>query len=757
MKIRHRLTAIALAPLLLLVAFMAWNVSQTLTQRNTAQRTVQTVANSDIVNTLVHELQKERGLSAGLIGSQGRNFRSELDEQRKRVDIAWSAYASIADAMEALDPSRHDRILALHDEMAAVRRSVSQLDTTVPTLAGHYIAYIDALIGMTATGLEGIADAQVARRGDAYLQLILAKESAGLERAMGATGFGRGEFSPAIYGRFASLIAAQETYLATSAAFANAADRALIDGLDEGAEARRLSALRQVAHDGVFTGEMRSVSAQEWWDVSTAWIDRLREVENRTAATLASDAAASSRSAMLALIVTALVAVASVLIGIGVAQFVSSRLTREIGHLLSALQGVADGGTDIAIPYADQSNEIGDIGRMAEIFRQNNVVRAKMTAKAKADQAEKQALGEQRREAERLTLQRERDMAEARRAEEDEQRLREEEIRVEQEARKEARLREQTMVVDALAEGLRRLASGRVGHRIETPFAGKYEDLRQDFNLAALTLTRTLQGIAGTVGVVGDNVHEIDTAIADLATRTERQAESLGEAATALSGIDTTVRSTADKTQSATRIVDQARAHMDENNRIVSDAIDAMTRIEKSSSEIAKIIGVIDEIAFQTNLLALNAGVEAARAGEAGRGFAVVASEVRALAQRSSGAARDIAELISESSDHVGTGVGLVRGAGESLDTLSGQIGEISDLFDSMSSNALDQSNRLGDVNRSVEDMDGVTQRNAAMTEQTHAATQMLRSEVESLRRAIAAFDLPAAGGATRPRLAGTG
>jgi len=182
------------------------------------------------------------------------------------------------------------------------------------------------------------------------------------------------------------------------------------------------------------------------------------------------------------------------------------------------------------------------------------------------------------------------------------------------------------------------------------------------------------------------------------------------------------------------------------SGQVVSNAVTAMERIEQSSNEISNIIGVIDEIAFQTNLLALNAGVEAARAGEAGKGFAVVAQEVRELAQRSAKAAKEIKTLIGTSSGEVESGVKLVRETGESLKTIEQYVVTINSHMDAIATSAREQSTGLKEVNTAVNQMDQVTQQNAAMVEETNAASATLASESRGLRELISQFDLGQSG-----------
>jgi methyl-accepting chemotaxis protein len=254
----------------------------------------------------------------------------------------------------------------------------------------------------------------------------------------------------------------------------------------------------------------------------------------------------------------------------------------------------------------------------------------------------------------------------------------------------------------------------------------------------------TIQGIAGAVHQIQSGSGEISTAADDLSRRTEQQAAGLEQTAAALDEITATVSLTADGAGHAREVVTSTRASAERGGRVVGDAIAAMSEIARSSKEVNQIIGVIDEIAFQTNLLALNAGVEAARAGDAGKGFAVVASEVRALAQRSAEAAKEIKALISTSGQQVDLGVDLVTQTGSALSEILGQITEIDSAVDEIAASAREQALGLGQVNTAVNQMDQVTQQNAAMVEQSTAASHALMREAESLQGLVGRFSVEA-------------
>ena len=307
-------------------------------------------------------------------------------------------------------------------------------------------------------------------------------------------------------------------------------------------------------------------------------------------------------------------------------------------------------------------------------------------------------------------------------------------------AEKEVQAADQAHVVTSLAASLTLLSEGDLTTRITAPFAGDYDRLRTDFNAAMEKLQDAMKLIVVNAHGIRSGSSEITQASDDLSRRTEQQAASLEETAAALDQITATVRKTAAGAKQANDVVGATRDAAESSSRVVRETVMAMDEIEKSSKQISQIIGVIDEIAFQTNLLALNAGVEAARAGDAGRGFAVVASEVRALAQRSSGAAKEIKTLISESSRHVESGVKLVGDSGQVLKLIVEKVSEISGLVGEISASAQEQSTALSEVNTAVNQMDQGTQQNAAMVEQSTAASHSLTQEAQSLMGLVARF-----------------
>ncbi len=300
----------------------------------------------------------------------------------------------------------------------------------------------------------------------------------------------------------------------------------------------------------------------------------------------------------------------------------------------------------------------------------------------------------------------------------------------------------QTLVVDSLADRLKRLAEGDLTCHLETSFAPAYERLRADYNQAISKLDMLVGNIVVGVGDIRIGNSEIALAANNLSQRTEQQAANLEESAAALTDVVSTVRRTAKGAVQAGEAMTKAQNSAHRSEAIVREAVTAMDEIEASARQITQIITVIDEIAFQTNLLALNAGVEAARAGEAGRGFAVVASEVRALAQRSAGAAKEIKTLISTSTKQVERGVTLVSNTGLALNEIVAQVGAIASVIQEITNDAQAQANGLTEVSNAINNMDSSTQQNAAMVEQTTAAATSVSDKADELARMTATLKL---------------
>jgi len=401
------------------------------------------------------------------------------------------------------------------------------------------------------------------------------------------------------------------------------------------------------------------------------------------------------------------------LLMLGLVIILSRRASAMLTAMAGSMNGLASGNLQAAIVHQDRPDEIGSMARALVVFR--DAALAKIEMENEKRRMEQEAAGH-------------RDAA-------DGQRRRSEAERAEQ-------AQVQESVVAALGTGLERLAEGDLTYRITDSFGSDYAKLRDDFNAAIAKLQETMRQIATNTESMKAGSVEISQAADDLAGRTEQQAASVEETATALDELTATVRQTAESARLASHATTQVKSEAEQSTSIVRDAVLAMGGIEKSADEISQIVGVIDEIAFQTNLLALNASVEAARAGDAGKGFAVVASEVRALAQRSASAAKEIKELIAASNSEVEKGVSLVGQTGSALQRMADEISRATGLVAEIASAAQEQASGLQEVNTAVAEMDQSTQQNAAMAEQSTAAAHSLSQEADRLSALVARFQL---------------
>jgi methyl-accepting chemotaxis protein len=398
----------------------------------------------------------------------------------------------------------------------------------------------------------------------------------------------------------------------------------------------------------------------------------------------------------------------TIAIALGGGLLLTGAIAGPVAAMTAAMRRLASGDNGVAIPAAGRRDEIGQMAAAVATFKEAAIEKISIEAAAasqrQAADAERAAVAEEKAEVERSD----------------------------------------SVNITALNAALDRLASGDLTHRITIPFSPKAESLKANFNAAAERMQGAMKAIAAATQGVNSGTDEIASASDDLSRRTEQQAASLEETAAALDEITATVRKTAAGAKEASTVVAVARGDAETSGKIVSQAVSAMTEIETSSNQVSQIIGVIDEIAFQTNLLALNAGVEAARAGDAGRGFAVVAQEVRALAQRSAEAAKEIKTLISTSTQQVGAGVSLVGQTGEALRRIVEQVASIDTLVNEISASATEQATGLHQVNSAVNQMDQVVQQNAAMVEEATAATHSLKGEARELSALVGRFQVGA-------------
>ncbi|MBT9371011.1 methyl-accepting chemotaxis protein [Rhizobium sp. CSW-27] len=395
-------------------------------------------------------------------------------------------------------------------------------------------------------------------------------------------------------------------------------------------------------------------------------------------------------------------------------QFIhGGAIKRGVRNVKDSMARIVAGDCKTPVSGTDGTDELGDMARATEIFRQAALEKIRL---------------EQETSDERARVEQETQAREA------VQRADSEAIRA---------------ATQALATALTRLSEGDLDTTIERPFREDLEPVRADFNKLTAKLRLIMTEIAGSSSSIQANAQQMRSAADDLAKRTEQQAASLEETSAALEQITRTVRTATERAEGASQLVSNAKDFAESSSHVVTDAMAAMERIEDATGEIGKIINVVEEIAFQTNLLALNAGVEAARAGEAGKGFAVVAQEVRELAGRAAGAAKDIKSLVTRSSAEVQTGVELVKATGDALHRIGDDVLKINDDVGAIVTSAREQFIGLSEINSAISQMDQTTQQNAAMVEETNAASHTLAGDADNLTRLMAQFRMDTS---ARPR-----
>lgn len=455
------------------------------------------------------------------------------------------------------------------------------------------------------------------------------------------------------------------------------------------------------------------------------------------------DESAAVFGAMLQLIL--IVGGIAVLIGVVMAVLTGRSLTVPVARLTAVMAHLAGGDRDIEVYGRGRRDEFGRMAEAVQVFKDNMIAREA----AEAEVARQREASEQRRaarEAQEAVAGAEiaalvNRLADGDLADRLDENGKEGFFRtVSGEINRLAGTLE--AMIREMADVMAAIATGDLTRRVETTYHGLYGELRDSVNRTSAMLAQALQQIGNAAQTVREVSAEISAGSQDLSQRTESQAAALEQTAASMHQVTATVNQNAANAEEANRLAAAARDIAAQGGGIVGQAVGAMSEIEESARRISDIVGLIDEIAFQTNLLALNASVEAARAGEAGKGFAVVAQEVRALAQRSAGASKEIKELIQASNGQVKMGAVLVNQAGASLTEIVAAVKKVSDIVAEIATASAEQARSLQEVNGAVSSMDEMTQRNGALVEQTSASAQSMAQQAEALADLLAHFRL---------------
>ncbi|MGE0564767.1 MAG: nitrate- and nitrite sensing domain-containing protein [Pseudolabrys sp.] len=765
-------------PILAFVAFALKDVYERREIHSSADRVAQFAGVAPQITGLVHELQKERGATAGFLSSKGAAFTDFAKTQRPLTDKALQAWQK---DMGGLDPALFSKKFARNYEAAKAKLAdLAKIRTSVDgqsIAAGDAVQFFTGTITPLAEMIDGISEmtetGNILRNSRALTALMMRKEFAGRERATGAAGFGKGEFAPAVHATFLRLGAMQdaenETFesIATPAQIEFAHNALNKDVLGE------LARMRQAAAEAPFKGNTGGVTGPQWFDVSTRYIEALRTVELKLSEDLVAVARQTADTANQGLWTVLSIFAIMLTVATGMSVLVALSITRPLARIVGDMGALAGGNTDIAVPDANRGDEVGTMGKAVLIFRDAAIEKTRMDAEAR--EREKREAAEKAERA-RVEAERERAAAEEKAAQEkraaEERAAAEAKVMADLDAavggivkaamtgdfEQRVPLEGKQGVIRNLAESMNTmcetmgqvmgdlvtmlgaLAEGDLTKRIEAEYQGTFGSLKDSANLTAEQLGQTINELKSVSREVSSAAAEISTSTTDLSQRTEEQAAGLEQTSASMEEISATVKKNAENAQEANQLTAGARQAAEKGGQVTSNAVQAMSRIEDSSRKIGDIIGVIDEIARQTNLLALNAAVEAARAGDAGRGFAVVASEVRSLAQRSSQAAKDIKDLITSSAGQVQEGVNLVNQAGQSLQEIVGAIRNVATIVADIANASAEQAGGIDQVNKALTQMDEVTQQNSALVEENAATAKTLESQAHAMNDRVGQF-----------------
>jgi methyl-accepting chemotaxis protein len=681
------------------------------------QLTEMATAISDL-GEMTHDIQVERGMTAGFIGSGADVVPQALIDARAKTDATVRRFDELIGPLGRMtEGDIFGKLNAIRKgiaEIAAHRAAVDSKMMAGSANMAFYSGIIDNIIeiGFNASALA--SDTGIALQIVALTDLSEVKEYAGRERGLVAGAIGGGEMTDEVFLTFNRHVAKQDLLTANFIANEPEAHRAELEKLMDETGLAAVDALRArlIASQGNI--EAAGIDGKEWFATTTARIVALRGIEEKAAGIIVADAEAMAAESMRAMIVTGGIII-TLLLAVAVGAFLVIRsITRPLAGLSDAMGRISSGDLDLVVPGQTLNDEIGAMSRALVVFQNTAVEKIRIDGE----------------------IEKERSMSDRERAE--------------REAAKAAEAEATGQAVAAFAKALDDLAAGDLTVSIDTPFTADLDNLRLNFNTAVGRLGDTLFQVHAAIDTINAGAGEMRAAADDLCGRTEQQAASLQQTSSALEEITATVSHSSKSANEASSMAGSTQKSTEESLVIVANAVASMGRIEDASKRISSIISVIDEIAFQTNLLALNAGVEAARAGEAGKGFAVVAQEVRELAQRSATAAKEIKDLISESSHEVADGVKHVTATGKALDQIASHIVDISKHIASIATAAGQQSVGLNECNLAVSSLDQSTQQNAAMVEETTAVTHRLAGDSATLAELVGQFRLAGGKGSSQ-------
>lgn len=763
MTIRTKLLALLCSLSLVLVGIAGWQSISQLQSFSSVRRAEEINRISTLLIDAGRNLAVERGLGIGALSAAAPANQTQLETIRaarqKSTAALTASFASIANLAEATEV--HNRLAATEEAWRRLQDMQRRADAAMQQpLQSRDTAVREGWFGELSSFIDRLQLLRRAIDEDADMAVLELKRL----QAIAHLSWGASEVLGRERGFVNGLIVGKATIDGASASYLdNLRGRLELiwpelevlvlmlpqhTGLQSRyAEARkqvveRFPALRQSVLTAGRAGQPYPVDAKQWFSEATATLDAVLAVAADSSDQAAALSGRLQSKALVEFVVTIVIGLlAGVLVVVGF-NVTLRQIVAPLRRMTEAMAELARGRLDIIIPGAGQRDEIGGMADAMAVFKSNAEERVRLTKEQEKQRREFEAA----RAAQEAHL----DKAFGQIIE----------AAAGGDLSRRVDVGSMDGVMKRLADGMNRLlaltdtalaevgavltalARGDLTKRVESRYDGVFGRMKDDTNAMADRLSEIVSRLNDAAVQVRNAAAEISTGSTDLAQRTESQAASLEETAASMQQITTTVKGNADSAQAANNLAANARTTAETGGRVVHDAVGAMKTIEESARKIADIVSLIDEIAFQTNLLALNASVEAARAGEAGKGFAVVAQEVRALAQRSANASKEIKALITESNAQVRSGAGLVNQAGSALGDIVGAIKKVSDIVAEIAAASQEQATGLEQVNTAVGSMDEATQRNSALVEQTSASARSLSDQAEELAGIIGFFKI---------------